>query len=199
MPRAPEESARSLPARSTKLILLTWGQKKGQGGRGSGGQKQADLGAAQQGAGTGGAGGRKPTFSESSPVSWSWQRCVKTMVKTACERLLVSFMLVAATVLGGDGGVTACSRSPAQRWPLPLRQPASPGLVSTVHEVGNVRIGGHGQLRQVLHIGAQDGVLPDPQRAPTLGVQEVSYPLTVDLHVAHLSSRDAEEAREERR
>lgn len=40
-----------------------------------------------------------PTFSESSPVSWSWQRCVKTMVKTAWERLLVSFMLVAATVL----------------------------------------------------------------------------------------------------
>lgn len=36
-------------------------------------------------------------------MSWSWQRCVKTMVKTACERLLVSFMLVAATVLGGEG------------------------------------------------------------------------------------------------
>lgn len=46
---------------------------------------------------------RIPTFSESSPVSWSWQRCVKTIVKTAWERLLVSFMLVAATVLGGKG------------------------------------------------------------------------------------------------
>lgn len=45
-----------------------------------------------------------PTFSESSPVSWSWQRCVKTMVKTAWERLLVSFMLVAATVLGEGSG-----------------------------------------------------------------------------------------------
>lgn len=43
----------------------------------------------------------KPTFSESSPESWSWQRCVKTMVKTAWDRLLVSFILVAATVLGG--------------------------------------------------------------------------------------------------
>lgn len=28
IPRAPEESARSLPARSTKLILLTWGWRK---------------------------------------------------------------------------------------------------------------------------------------------------------------------------
>lgn len=27
MPRAPEESARSLPARSTKLILLTWSEE----------------------------------------------------------------------------------------------------------------------------------------------------------------------------
>lgn len=30
MPRAPEESARSLPARSTKLILLTWVRRKRQ-------------------------------------------------------------------------------------------------------------------------------------------------------------------------
>lgn len=30
MPRAPEESARSLPARSTKLILLTWVRGKRQ-------------------------------------------------------------------------------------------------------------------------------------------------------------------------
>lgn len=56
----------------------------------------------------------EPTFSESSPVSWSWQRCVKTMVKTACERLLVSFMLVAATVLGEGSG----------HWIRPLPCPA---------------------------------------------------------------------------
>lgn len=49
-------------------------------------------------------------------MSWSWQRCVKTMVNTACERLLVSFMLVAATVLGGrKGPVTASGPPPA--WP----------------------------------------------------------------------------------
>lgn len=71
----------------------------------------------------------------------------------------------------------------------PPRQPASPRLIATVHEVSNVSVGGHSQFRQVLHVGAQDGVLSDPQRAPTLGVQEVSYPLAVDLHVAHLSGR----------
>lgn len=70
-----------------------------------------------------------------------------------------------------------------------LRQPASPRLIATVHEVSNVSVGGHSQFRQVLHVGAQDGVLSDPQRAPTLGVQKVSYPLAVDLHVAHLSQR----------
>lgn len=72
----------------------------------------------------------------------------------------------------------------------PPHQPASPRLIATVHEVSNVSVGGHSQFRQVLHVGAQDGVLSDPQRAPTLGVQEVSYPLAVDLHVAHLSGRN---------
>lgn len=41
-----------------------------------------------------------PTFSVSKSVSSSCRRCVKTMVNTAWERLLVSFILVAATVLG---------------------------------------------------------------------------------------------------
>jgi hypothetical protein len=113
------------------------------------------------------------------------------MVKTAWERLLVSFMLVAATVLEGNPfshrvlPLTFPTLLPS----LPLCQPASPRLIATVHEVGNVCIGGHSQFRQVLNIGAQDGVLPDSQRPPTLGVQEVSYPLTIDLHVAHLNGR----------
>uniref|UniRef100_A0A6B0U5D5 Uncharacterized protein n=1 Tax=Ixodes ricinus TaxID=34613 RepID=A0A6B0U5D5_IXORI len=61
VPCAPVESALSLPARSTRLILLT--------------------------------------RSVASPVSLSVFLWVKMMVNTACERLLVSFMLVAATVL----------------------------------------------------------------------------------------------------
>lgn len=71
----------------------------------AGGHKapESQLRPCHQGKGAGR--GKSPTFSESSPVSWSWQRCVKTMVKTAWERLLVSFMLVAATVLGAWGGV----------------------------------------------------------------------------------------------
>lgn len=85
-------------------------------------------GDAQQGTGAGSQGWRNPTFSESSPVSWSWQRCVKTMVKTACERLLVSFMLVAATVLGGGrkGAVTASGPPPAWPGSLSLRSGPRP-------------------------------------------------------------------------
>lgn len=113
---------------------------------------------------------------------------MKTIVKTAWERLLVSFMLVAATVLEWKE-VTGPCPSPSQFWlpSLSFCQAASPSLISTVHEVCNVCVGGHSQFRKILHIGAQDGVLPDTKRAPTLGVQEVSYSLTIDLHVAYLS------------
>lgn len=41
------------------------------------------------------------TFSVVMSVSASWRFWVKMMLKTAWERLLVSFMFVAATVLGG--------------------------------------------------------------------------------------------------
>lgn len=40
------------------------------------------------------------TFSVVMSVSASWRFWVKMMLKTAWERLLVSFMFVAATVLG---------------------------------------------------------------------------------------------------
>lgn len=39
-------------------------------------------------------------------------------------------------------------------------------------------------------------MLPDPQRAPTLGVQEVSYSLAIDFHIAHLSGKSRQEVRE---
>lgn len=44
MPRAPEESARSLPARSTKLILLTWVRGKRQEATGVGGGGRSKSG-----------------------------------------------------------------------------------------------------------------------------------------------------------
>lgn len=44
------------------------------------------------------------TFSVVMSVSASCRFWVKMMLKTACERLLVSFMLVAATVLRGEEG-----------------------------------------------------------------------------------------------
>lgn len=122
------------------------------------------------------------------------------MVKTACERLLVSFMLVAATVLEWKQHLRLHPHPhPHHSASLPSHpsgKAASPRFIPTVHEVGNVCIGSHSQLRQVLNVGAQDGVLPDPQRAPTLGVQEVSYAFAVDLHVAHLSGRSQQDVSE---
>lgn len=71
MPRAPEESARSLPARSTKLILLTWvrGKAGGEGsvrGRQTGEQPAKRLGGQQamekaRSAGGEGTGGERHT------------------------------------------------------------------------------------------------------------------------------------------
>lgn len=64
----------------------------------------------------------------------------------------------------------------------------TPGLVATVHEVGDVGEGGDGETRQVLHVGSEQGVLPHPQPPPALGVQQVPHPLAVDLQVAHLGA-----------
>lgn len=49
-------------------------------------------------------GGDILTFSVVRSLRGSRRRWLNTMVNTACERLLVSFMFVAATVLQGDLG-----------------------------------------------------------------------------------------------
>lgn len=54
----------------------------------------------------GGGPGAPLTFSVVRSLSGSRRRWLKTMVNTACERLLVSFMFVAATVLWGEFGGT---------------------------------------------------------------------------------------------
>lgn len=59
------------------------------------------------------------TFSVVMSVSASWRFCVKMMLKTAWERLLVSFMFVAATVLG--------ERKPQVLTTILRCQPAAPG------------------------------------------------------------------------
>lgn len=56
------------------------------------------------GADLGGDSGAPLTFSVVRSLSGSWRRWLNTMVNTACERLLVSFMFVAATVLRGSLG-----------------------------------------------------------------------------------------------
>lgn len=68
------------------------------------------------------------TFSVVRSLSGSRRRWLNTMVNTACERLLVSFMFVAATVLQGSlggpsvpGGVWGIGGAPvplcAHTWP----------------------------------------------------------------------------------
>jgi hypothetical protein len=59
-------------------------------------------------------------------------------------------------------------------------------LVALVHQVMDVGVLGHGQLAEVLHVGAEEGVLAHPQVALRVRVQQVTHPLTVDLHVANL-------------
>lgn len=117
------------------------------------------------------------------------------MVKTAWDRLLVSFMLVAATVLSGSGEKTSVATGRGEIWGgspdvgvSPVCPPNQPGLVAAVHEVSNVLEGGDGQARQVLDVGAHQGVLPHPQPPPAFGVQQIPHPLAVDLHVAHLEN-----------
>lgn len=72
--------------------------------------------------------GGSPTFSVVRSLSGSRRRWLNTMVNTACERLLVSFMFVAATVLQGSlggpsvpGGVWGAGDVPAalraRTWP----------------------------------------------------------------------------------
>lgn len=127
VPLAPVESARSLPAKSTRLILLTCmitgeeslnkteREKNGATCEAlhcswstfqtaklkdfidlfGNAEKRAELGVR--------------TFSDVLSVSMSCFFCVKMMLKTAWERLLVSFMLVAATVLKTKGSVNTMS------------------------------------------------------------------------------------------
>lgn len=143
----------------------------------------------QGGMDSGGDPGAPLTFSVVRSLSGSWRRWLNTMVNTACERLLVSFMFVAATVLRGslggpsvpEGGVWGVGGA------LPRSVP-TPGLVAAVHEVGDVGEGGDGETRQVLHVGAEQGVLPHPQPPTALGVQQVPHTLAVDLQVAHLGA-----------
>lgn len=71
-----------------------------------------------------------------------------------------------------------------------------PGLVSRVHQVLNVIIGGDGQLGQIFNIGSQQGVLSDSQVAFVFGVEKVTHTLTVDLHVAHLQTKQKKSSRE---
>ena len=72
-----------------------------------------------------------------------------------------------------------------------------PSLVAGVHQLMDFGEAGDGQLGEVLYVGPQDGVLPDPQAAPGRGVrvgvgvrvggvEQVAHTLTVDLHVGHL-------------
>lgn len=62
----------------------------------------------------------------------------------------------------------------------------SPGLVACIHEVSDICVRGDGKLGQILHVRAHQRVLSYPQVPFVLGVEQISYSLTVDLHVTDL-------------
>lgn len=64
-----------------------------------------------------------------------------------------------------------------------------PSFVASVHQVPDVCETRHSQFGQVLNVGTQDWVLSNPQSPLRLWVQQVSHPLTVDLHVGHLQGK----------
>lgn len=62
----------------------------------------------------------------------------------------------------------------------------SPGLISRVHQVLDVVVGGDGELGQILHVRTQQRMLSHTQVSFVFGVQQVPHTFTVDLHVADL-------------
>ena len=61
-----------------------------------------------------------------------------------------------------------------------------PSLVALINEVVYVLVGGHGQFAEVLHVRPEGWMLAHPKVPFVLGVEEVSHPLAVDLHVRYL-------------
>lgn len=135
------------------------------------------------------------TFSEVLSVSMSCFFCVKMMLKTAWERLLVSFMLVAATVLKKKRenhlNIFLLTFSFHQLFIAEfLRQQLGlqllPSLVSRIHQVLNVIIWSYCQFGQIFDIRSQQGVFSYTKVSFVFRVQKITHTLTVDLHVAHL-------------
>lgn len=62
----------------------------------------------------------------------------------------------------------------------------SPGLVACIHEVSDICVRGDGKLGQVLHVRAHQRVLSYTQIPFVLGVEQISYSFTIDLHVTDL-------------
>ena len=69
-----------------------------------------------------------------------------------------------------------------------------PSFVSLVNEIVDVSKRRHNQLRQVLDVRTQQWVLAYSEIVPVLGVQQVTNPLTVDLHVTHLGHTMADKS-----
>lgn len=99
------------------------------------------------------------------------QSCIHFLQKK--QHFLVLFKIEAVEISGW-------------RHDIYLQEDDWPSFVASVHQVPDVTESGHSQFRQVLHIGTQDGMLPDPQSPLGLWVQQIPDPLTVDLHVGHL-------------
>ncbi len=63
---------------------------------------------------------------------------------------------------------------------------ASPRLIPSINQLVHLVEGLDGTPTEILHVGAIDGVFTNPQVALAVGVQEVTDPFAVDLHVGNL-------------
>ena len=63
---------------------------------------------------------------------------------------------------------------------------SSPGLVTLVHQLVNVGVRCDRELREVFDVRPEQRVLPHPEVASVLRVEEVAHALAVNLHVADL-------------
>ena len=119
------------------------------------------------------------TFNVSKLLGSRNSRNWRIILYLLCSEATVLIMFV----LGEDDGED--SVGPAGRL-VHVGGGHGPRLVALLHEVVDVVVAGDGQLAQVLHVGAEQRVLPHAEVALAVGVQEVADTLAVDLHVAHL-------------
>jgi hypothetical protein len=115
-------------------------------------------------------------------VVWSKRLCVKMSVKTACDRLDVSFMLVAATVLfnnkmSQENLSISTNVTVGNYWP---------GFVAFVNKLVDIVEASNSQLGKIFYVGSQERVLTYAQVVFVLGIEQVTNSFAINFHVTDL-------------